>query len=167
MTSSIIQSERLFPATEAQVEKTVCLSLLDATTVNFSPTSAVWFFERPSIDKDINLADHLRLSLKVVLDSHPQWSGRLKAITRLDGTEYTSFFEPHAQRFGRAYVHYGTPQDPGVEFIHAASSLTLDALCPPSRPAIWHCDLSLLDALVSPTPLAHAIKLNDALGLFV
>lgn len=55
MTSSIIQSERLFPATKAQVEKTVCLSLLDATTVNFSPISAVWFFERPSIDKDINL----------------------------------------------------------------------------------------------------------------
>ncbi|KAE8313514.1 hypothetical protein BDV41DRAFT_536756 [Aspergillus transmontanensis] len=156
--TSIVQSERLFPNTRGSSEKTVPLSLLDATTVNFSPTSAVWLIERPTVGSEFDVVEHLRYALRVALDAYPQWCGHVKAITSLDNTTVESHFPPHARRFGRAYVHYGTPQDPGVEFIQATSSLTLDDLCPLSRPALWDRQSSPLGELVSSTALINALR---------
>ncbi|KAE8143644.1 hypothetical protein BDV38DRAFT_276728 [Aspergillus pseudotamarii] len=156
--TSVVQSERLFPSTKTSSEKTVPLSLLDATTVSFSPTSAVWLFERPIVGNKVDVVDHLRHTLQIALDAYPQWCGHVKAITSLDSTTAESHFPPHARRFGRAYVHYGTPQDPGVEFVRATSSLTLDDLCPLSRPALWDRQSSPLGELVSSTSLVNALR---------
>lgn len=156
-----VKSERLFPNTPATSERIVSLSLLDATTINFAPTSAVWLFERPTVATSIKLVDHLRHSFRIALDAYPQWCGRVGAITTVKPPQsngQNSTFQAQNRRFGRAYVHYGTPRDPGVEFVQAASTLVLDDICPCSRPVAWNVQAFHLQDLVSSTTLVNALQ---------
>ncbi|EFR05475.1 transferase [Nannizzia gypsea CBS 118893] len=171
--TSILQSERLFPKTKLDSEQTIALSLLDATTVNFAPTCLSWLCEAPEnttgCGEDFSLADHLRQSLRVALDAYPQWSGQITAITTIDSTAGPSFpsasssssSRPHAQRFGRVHVHYGTSQDAGVEFTVADSTATLGALYPASRatdkPA-WNRQEIPLDEFIPSIALSNALQ---------
>ncbi|KAH6967972.1 transferase family protein [Ilyonectria sp. MPI-CAGE-AT-0026] len=166
--TSIVQSERLFPRTKSTSEQATALSLLDATTANFALTNAIWLFERPDLadDENSNLGDHFRQSLRVALDTYPQWCGRIKAITSVDGhaQDEAKHFPPHAQRYGRVYVHYGTSQDQGVEFITAKSSATLDVLYTASRTTeqpLWDRQKVPLKDFVPSTPIASALKPNE------
>lgn len=163
-----VQFDRLFPKSPPCTEQTVALSLLDATTANFASTSAIWLCQRPvhTPDNQVDLADHLRQSVRVALNAYPQWCGQLKGVTALNET--TLPLAPHAQRFGRVYVQYGTPDDPGVEFLTATSTATLDALYPTSRPTkqpLWNREEVALDVFIPANPLAHALHpmaVNDA-----
>lgn len=135
--TTVIKSDRLFPNIKS-TERAVPLSLLDATTADFSSTSAIWLFERPAEapKNGFDLFDHFRQTLQVALNDYPQWTGLLKSTTTLNSNELekeTLQFPPHARRFGRVYAHYGSPQDPGVEFITATSNATIETLCPASR----------------------------------
>lgn len=155
-----IQSDRLFPSSPFCREQTVALSLLDATTANFSATSAIWLYERPAQTpgNQLNLADHFRQSLRVALNAYPQWCGHLKSITTINET--TLPLAPHARRFGQVYVQYGTPNDPGVEFRTATSTATLDELYPTSRPInqpLWNREEGPLDVFLPASRLAHAL----------
>lgn len=159
---SIIQSARLIAPCQ---EKAVPLSLLDCTTANFSNASAIWLYEKPTktVDDNFNLGDHLRESLSVILKSFPQWSGHLKAVESTDGSvpPEASHFPPHARRFGRLYMHFGTENDPGVEFVHAQSSATLESLYPSTRvisQPIWPCDSSLFQRFMPSVPIAQPLK---------
>lgn len=154
-----VQSGRLFPSSPC-TEQTVALSLLDATTANFSATSAIWLYEKPvhTSDSQFDLAKHLRQSLRVALNAYPQWCGHLKSITALNETNLP--LAPHARRFGRLYVQYGTPNDPGVEFRTATSTATLDELYPISRPTnqpLWNREEVPLDVFLPANRLAYAL----------
>ncbi|KAJ6013733.1 transferase family protein [Penicillium herquei] len=131
-----IKSERLFPATKPS-EKSMVLSLVDATTVDFSTSCAIWLCEKPDLPgNEFSLFDHFRKSFEITLSAYPQWTGHLKSITTLSRSQInkeTSDFPPHALHYGRVYVHYGTTSDPGVEFVTAKSPVTLDILCPALR----------------------------------
>ena len=164
---SICTSERLFPNTETSSERIAALSLLDAITVHFLDTCAVWLFERPELPTQFDLVDHLRQSLRVTLDAYPQWCGLVKAINTVDGPPAAGedHLAPHARRFGRVYVHYGTRFDPGVEFVAARSTATLDELHPSSRPtsqALWNQEKGSLSQFVPTTQLANPAKASDA-----
>lgn len=155
-----IQSDRLFPSSPFCREQTVALSLLDATTANFSATSAIWLYERPAQTpgNQLSLADHFRQSLRVALNAYLQWCGHLKSITTINET--TLPLAPHARRFGQVYVQYGTPNDPGVEFRTATSTATLDELYPTSRPInqpLWNREEGPLDVFLPANRLAHAL----------
>ena len=166
-----VQSDRLFPTSPSCTEQTVALSLLDATTANFSATSAIWLYERPAHTpgNKLNLADHLHKSLWVALNAYPQWCGRLKSIASLNETALP--LAPHARRFGRVYIKYGTPNDPGVEFRTATSKATLDELHPISRPInppLCSREEVPLDVFLPANQLAyalHPVVVNDA-GIF-
>ncbi|KAK3332786.1 transferase family protein [Cercophora scortea] len=164
---SISQTERVFPSTQATTERCVPLSLLDATTANFSLTNAVWLFERPtSLPKSVSLVPHLRHCLRATLDSYPQWAGQCKAIHTLDGkTDNEAQTLPsHARRFGRLYAHFGTGEDPGVELITATSSATLDFLYPAARTAtnpLWNRQEAALDAFSPGTTVTMASPLQQ------
>lgn len=163
-----VQSDRLFPSSPSCTEQTVALSLLDATTAKFSATSAIWLYERPvhTSGSQLDLAEHLRLSLRVSLNAYPQWCGHLKSITTLNET--TLPLAPHARRFGRVYVQYGTPNDPGMEFRTATSTATLDELYPISRPIsqpLWNRGEVPLDVFLPASRLAyalHPVAVNDS-----
>ncbi|RAK99864.1 transferase family protein [Aspergillus ibericus CBS 121593] len=163
---SILNAERLFPNQETSSERIAALSLLDAITVNFSDTCAVWLFERPEPKTQFDLVNHLRQSLGVTLDAYPQWCGLVKAINTVNGPPATGEDQlaPHARRFGRVYVHYGTRSDPGVEFVTARSAATLDELHPSSRPSaqpLWNQEEVTLSQFVPTTPLANPANVSD------
>lgn len=161
-TSSDAQSDRLFPSSLPHAERTVALSILDATAVNLDSTTAFWFFDRPVQSPDnppVDLADHLRKSLRVTLNAYPQWCGQLKGVNVLNDTSLP--FEPHAKRFGRAYIQYGTPDDPGVEFVSKTSKITLTEIYPTSRPIaqpLWKNEGFSLDGFLPTSELAHALR---------
>ncbi|KAJ5925241.1 transferase family protein [Penicillium verhagenii] len=163
-----IMSERIFPKTKT-TEDAVALSLIDATTVDFSATSAIWFCEKPETQKDrFDLFDHFRQSLRYTLDAYPHFTGHLKSIASLDSSELpaeTAKFEKHARQYGRVYAHYGTSSDPGVEFITAQSTATLNTLCPASRPAeqpIYNQQRVSLDGLIPSVGIANAVRPKPA-----
>ncbi|KAH7176747.1 transferase family protein [Dactylonectria macrodidyma] len=162
---SVTQTERLLPRTTSTSEQATPLSILDATTANFALTNAIWLFERPSgIDKQsFNSLDHLRQSLRATLDIYPQWCGRLKAVRTIDGTvdDEAKHFPPHARRYGRVYVHYGTSHDQGVEFVTARSLATLDDLYSLSRTTnqpLWNRQTVPLKDFAPSTAIASALK---------
>lgn len=159
--ANTVQSERLFPRSKS-LEKAAPLSLLDATAANFAPTCAVWLCERPN--RALDLPGLFRHSLEVTLNDYPQWTGQLKSIHTLHSAELRSeeiAFAPHARRFGRVYAHFGTPQDPGVEFATARSTATLETLCPASRtsnhPLLDRQKFSL-KALIPATYVANPVQ---------
>ncbi|CAI7667582.1 unnamed protein product [Penicillium pancosmium] len=165
--TTVIQSERLLPSINP-TERAVPLSLLDATTADFSSTTAIWLFERPdgALEDGFDLFDHFRRSLQATLNNYPQWTGLLRSITTLDSSRLekeTLQFPPHARRFGRIYAHYGSPQDPGVELITATSTATIETLCPASRTKeepLFDRQKVRLDSLIPSGPVK-----KDAAGL--
>jgi hypothetical protein len=173
----IVHECRVLPHRQPGSEQAVPLSLLDATTANFGLTSAIWLLERPSsisVPSD-GLAHHLRTSLSTALEAYPQWCGYLKAILTIDPDNLpleTASFPAHAKRYGRVYVHYNTDADPGVAFVEATSTATVDALynaASAKRRPVWNRreDEATLTQFVPQTHISHALKPDerDADGL--
>ncbi|KAF8075032.1 hypothetical protein FPV67DRAFT_1619832 [Lyophyllum atratum] len=105
---------RLFPDPAPKPTHTP-LSILDATVVRFAPTAGIWLFAvAPPVDQ-------LTRSLKVTINAYPQWSGQLQWAPYNPAGD-------HTQRYGRLMLVYGTPNDPGVEFIIASTSRELSSL---------------------------------------
>lgn len=161
---SPIHSERIFPHTK-QTEYAVPLSILDATTADFACTCPIWLFERPDkVGDEFNLVDHFRQSLRITLDAYPHWAGQLKSISTLDAAKIKPDelrFPPHARRFGRIYSHYGTSEDPGVEFVTATTNATLETLSPASRTTKY----PIIDCgKISLTGLVPSLRLANSLG---
>ena len=159
-----LQCERLFPKTKP-LEQTAPLSLIDATTVDFSTSCATWLCEKPGDQgPGFNLFDHFRQSLETTLAAYPHWAGHLKSITSVDPSQVpaeTLKFPRHARRYGRVYVHYGTDSDPGVEFVTAQSSATLDTLSPALRTSeqpTYNGQLVPLDDFVPSVVAANAVR---------
>ncbi|RSL86948.1 hypothetical protein CEP51_002538 [Fusarium floridanum] len=167
---SVIESVRLNSTSQ---EKVIALSLIDCTTANFSYGSAIWLYQPPKLPESdkFNLGYHLRESLALTLQAYPQWSGHLKVVSKTDGVgpPEAQHFPPHARRFGRIYAHFGTATDPGVEFVYAKSSATLDSLYLSDRPLkqpLWSCETATFHSFLAATTLAHALqpKVDDESG---
>lgn len=167
---------RVLPHRQPGSEQAIPLSLLDATTANFGLTSAIWLLERPCISLPSGgLAHHFRSSLSTALEAYPQWCGYLKAILGIDAENLppeTASFPAHGKRYGRVYVHYGTGADPGVAFVEATSTVTVDGLynaASTKRRPVWNRqqDEAILTQFVPQTHIAHALKPDerDADGL--
>ncbi|KAG5809650.1 hypothetical protein H9Q74_005492 [Fusarium xylarioides] len=157
---SVVESHRL--QTTTSQEQAIPLSLLDSTTANFSNASAIWLFEKPTRD-NFNSAYHLRESLARTLRFYPQWGGHLNAVKSTDGTvePEAKSFPPHARRFGRLYAHYGTDNDPGMEFVHAKCDATLESLYPADRTSkqpFRKCDSSVFQRFMAPVTIAQPLK---------
>jgi len=157
-------------------EQAVPLSLLDATTANFGLTSAIWLLERPSVSLPSDgLAAHLREALSTALEAYPQFCGYLKAILGITDNDLppeTTSFPRYAKRYGRVYVQFGTGTDPGVEFIEATSTTTVDSLytaASTKRRPVWNRqDEATLTQFVPQTSIAHPLEPHekDTNGLY-
>lgn len=166
----VVRTSRVLPRKQVCDERAVPLSLLDATTARFGLTSAIWLLERPTVSlQSDDLADHLRTALRVALDTYPQWCGFLKSISCIENEQIPSeagTFPAHAKRYGRVYVHYGTGSDPGVEFVEATSSATVDNLYSATsekRRSIWNRrdGEETLAQFAPPTNIVHALESNE------
>jgi hypothetical protein len=166
----LVQKDRILPQKPRGLESVIPLSLLDATTANFGLTSAIWLLERPAISlASTTLHNHLRAAFRKTLNAYPQWCGFLKSILGVDGDDLpqeTSSFPPHAKRYGRVYVHYGSAEDPGVEFFQTTSVATADGLYSSDsaeRRPIWNrqgCSARLAQ-FVPPTILVNPLQPNE------
>ncbi|KAM5350257.1 hypothetical protein ACJ41O_006762 [Fusarium nematophilum] len=161
---SAVESIRLKTNSE---EKVVPLSLLDCTTAEFAAGSAIWLYQQPKLPgaEKLNLGHHLREALAATLEAYPQWCGRPKVVKSTDGTvpPEAQHLPRHARRFGRIYAHFGTPTDPGVEFVSAASSATLESLYPAhrtSRQPLWSCETATFESFMARTRLAKPLQPN-------
>jgi hypothetical protein len=165
----VARTSRVLLQKQDHNERAVPLSLLDATTAKFGLTNAIWLLERPAISlQSTDLADHFRTALSVTLDAYPQWCGFLKSILGIERDHLPSevaAFPVHAKRYGRVYVHYGTGSDPGVEFVEATSTATVDDLYTATsakRRPIWNRQdgNERLAQFVPPTNIVHALEPN-------
>ncbi|KAI9738314.1 MAG: hypothetical protein M1834_008812 [Cirrosporium novae-zelandiae] len=119
----ITSSARAFPTNPINTTKCVPLSIIDATVANFAVSAAVWYYNSPSRPNLTLSPDHLKTALCHTLDYYPQWCGRLQ----------WSAYKPgglHTQRFHRLNLEFGKTTDPGIEFVVANYSGTLDTLVP-------------------------------------
>jgi hypothetical protein len=172
-----VWKNRVLPQQSATDESAIPLSLLDATTANFGLTSAVWLLERPKVPPaSTGIPEHLRAALRTTLNAYPQWCGFLKSIRSINDNDLapeTSSFPPHGRRYGRVYVHFGSAEDPGVEFLNATSKATVldlyDIASLQGRPFWNRQDRGTrLAQFVPPTVLVNALQPNekDADGLY-
>jgi hypothetical protein len=170
----VVHESRVLPRRQLdggeERERAVPLSLLDATTANFGLTSAIWLLERPSISlPSAHLAENLRKSLSTTLEAYPQWCGYPKAILSVDTDHLppeTASFPTHATRYGRVYVHFDTGSDPGVAFVEAISTATVDELYNATsvkRRPVWNRqeDEATLTQFVPYTNIAYALESDE------
>lgn len=170
-----VYTERMFPLSRAlhaaDTGRSELLSLLEATTANFSVTGAMWFLERPS-DDDFTPDDlkvRLREALIATLEAYPQWCGHLKLVAYRPDQGMAL-----GNRFGRLQLCYQSPHDPGVELVTAESSISLDSLMSNDQCHVAYKDMHQipLDGFTPPTELAapcqddeQAIKPSVAIQL--
>lgn len=158
-----VDLKRIHARTKQSSPKAVPLSLLDATTAEFSLTRAIWIFRRDETTSGVDLERHLSDALSTTLDAYPHFAGQLVAIKSLDGSgsPETNQFPSHARRFGRIYAYYGTDIDPGVEFVSASSSMSMDKLHPPARmrrQPIWNPHKEILAQFLPPTTISTPLR---------
>lgn len=110
-----------------------------------------------------SLQNHMRESLSLTISAYPHWCGHLKRVESLDGSvpPGADHFQPHAKRYNRLYTHFGTADDPGVEFQWAKSSVTFESLYPARRTEklpLWERTHSKIESFTSQTSLASPWK---------
>ncbi|KAK2596131.1 hypothetical protein QQS21_006408 [Conoideocrella luteorostrata] len=164
----IEDSTRVYPRSRTRSLGVVPLSLLDATTANFALSNAIWLFDRSqSRDlRNLDLAGHFRQTLSATLDAYPHFAGQVKAIRTADGgvSDELAHLPAHARRFGRVYARFGTDEDPGVAYITATSSYTLDELHPLSRTEntpLWDQGKGTVAKLAPPEAVAKAFDPDE------
>ncbi|KAF9059784.1 hypothetical protein BDP27DRAFT_1238072 [Rhodocollybia butyracea] len=141
---------RLFPFSRNDTERfTKALSILDGSVQRYSATSATWFFDAPQPQATLPT---LSISLRKVLDVYPQWAGSL----HMPNSKVAPDSAPHTQRFNRPQLTWGSPNDPGVEFIEAHSPLNLSLLPSPAERAkvhrVWDASVVASLGTLSDTP---------------
>ncbi|ORY35879.1 hypothetical protein BCR39DRAFT_461435 [Naematelia encephala] len=105
---------RVFP-TEKSSAHTTALSIIDSSVSNYTICGALWLFPPPPPpgSSSTNPYTHSSLvsSLSTVLSAYPQWCGHLHIPTYDAQLARTD----HTRRFGRVWISWGNPSDPGVE----------------------------------------------------
>lgn len=165
--ATITGRTRILPYSKPTVCSTKALSIIDGTVLRYSPTRAVWFFDAPVQSVDM---EALSLSLRKTLDLYPQWAGSL----HMPNPNIVSHSVHHTQRFNRPQLTWGTPDDPGVEFITAQSPHSLISLLPTpeereSSHRVWDASIVASLGTLSATPklALHDLKSFDGLPCMV
>jgi hypothetical protein len=147
-------STRIFPEARFTQEKTVPLSILDATVARFAATAAAWLYDR-STNTDALSTERLKVSLEKTLNYYPQWTGTLHfAPYNAEGG--------HTERFGRLMLSYGSTSDPGVHFLVTHSQVRLSSLIP--SPSEREAGSGIYD--ITAIPIAELLPEEQKLALY-
>lgn len=122
--TEILSHTRILPKILLETPQTVPLSIIDSTVAYYGPTTAIWFFERPSITRPFfDFTAELKNSLALRLSDFPHFAGSLHFTDhKQDGD--------HTQRYKRLAITYGQKTDPGVEFFVGKYEGSLESLIP-------------------------------------
>ncbi|MCJ1450171.1 hypothetical protein MMC28_000500 [Mycoblastus sanguinarius] len=143
---------RLHPEPRPSKVTETPLSVLDAAAAPFPPGNCTWFYNSPTNEQDAAAlsVQQLSLTLQLTVNAYPQWAGQLQL------NPYASAGKPK-RRYGRLLLKHGSPNDPGVEFIVAESSLRLEEFLPSVQDRLsghWDANQIPEDDFVSKTPFA-------------
>ncbi|EIW53201.1 uncharacterized protein TRAVEDRAFT_173856 [Trametes versicolor FP-101664 SS1] len=146
----LISRTRILPDDHTRAgTRTVPLSILDNTVVNYAMTSAAWYYDKPAGNAPSFSPELASKSLQKTINAYPQWAGQL---------QWMPYDLSHGQRHGRVCISYGSPADPGVEFIVTRFPTTLESLIPDNDTRItagaWCADGFPAAELLCPTELA-------------
>ncbi|EQB44217.1 transferase [Colletotrichum gloeosporioides Cg-14] len=120
-------TRRIFPKTPAPEPTVSKLSIIDATVARFTPTAAIWLYDKIDIVQLSypSLFETLGSALSETLDDFPHFAGQIQWATqdmvRNDAVQ---------RHLGRLVVSHGSPEDPGVELIVAEYDTNLDQVVP-------------------------------------
>ncbi|GJC94525.1 transferase [Colletotrichum higginsianum] len=118
---------RLFPETPPTSPVTSKLSIIDATVGRFSPTAAIWLYDKPT-EAEIphhRLFDTLTQALGRTLNDYPHFAGQIQWAS-----ESMVKDDDVPRHLGRPVVVHGAPTDPGVEVVIASYDMRLDEVVP-------------------------------------
>ncbi|KAL0944827.1 transferase family protein [Colletotrichum truncatum] len=120
-------ARRIFPKTPA-LEATVSkLSIIDATVARFTPTAAIWLYDKSEAVQlpHAELFKILELALSETLDSYRHFAGQIQWATE-------DIVKNHVvpRHVGRPVVAHGAESDPGVELLIVDYDVNLHDVVP-------------------------------------
>ncbi|KAJ0166652.1 hypothetical protein CTA2_6441 [Colletotrichum tanaceti] len=120
--------QRLFPETPPTSPVTAKLSIIDATVGRFSPTAAIWLYDKPAGTEmpHHRLFDTLSRALRQTLDDYPHFAGQIQWASE----SMVKKDDDVPRHLGRPVVVHGAPTDPGVEVVVASYDMRLDEVVP-------------------------------------
>ncbi|OLN87555.1 Spermidine hydroxycinnamoyl transferase [Colletotrichum chlorophyti] len=118
-------ARRIFPKTPSAGPVVSKLSIVDATVGRFSPTAAIWLYDRTEEIQPTRLFETIGDALSQTLDDYPHFAGQIQWAT-----EEMVKNDVVPRHLGRPVITHGTPNDPGVELIMAEHDATLEEVVP-------------------------------------
>uniref|UniRef100_L2FV63 Transferase family protein n=1 Tax=Colletotrichum fructicola (strain Nara gc5) TaxID=1213859 RepID=L2FV63_COLFN len=120
-------TRRIFPKTPAPEPTVSKLSIIDATVARFTPTAAIWLYDKNDIVElpYPSLFEILGSALSETLEDFPHFAGQIQWATQ-DMVKNDAV----QRHLGRPVVSHGSPEDPGVELIVAEYDTNLDQVVP-------------------------------------
>ncbi|UQC90159.1 transferase [Colletotrichum lupini] len=112
------------PSTGPAVSK---LSILDSTVARFTPTAAIWLYDKPETSQlsRTEFFGNLSHSLSQTLNDYPHFAGQLQWATPEQVKD-----DAASRHLGRLVVAYGSTEDPGVELSIATHDSKLSDIVP-------------------------------------
>ncbi|KAK2059563.1 transferase [Colletotrichum caudatum] len=103
------------------------LSVIDATVARFSPTAAIWLYDRPKAIQALpsDIYSTISHALSRTLVEYPHFAGQIQWAT--EDLVKDDIIPRH---LGRPVVVHGTLDDPGVELVIVNYDMNLDCVVP-------------------------------------
>ncbi|KAK1708207.1 transferase, partial [Colletotrichum acutatum] len=103
------------------------LSILDSTVARFTPTAAIWLYDKPKTSQlsHTEFFENLGHALSQTLNDYPHFAGQLQWATP---EQFKDDAVP--RHLGRLVVAYGSTRDPGVELSIATHDSKLSDIVP-------------------------------------
>ena len=159
-------SKRIFPSEYEQKNPTVIrLSLVDASTADFSHSTAIWYYRAPeTTSSSLITAELLQNALARTLQAYPQFCGVLRFAP------WNEQAPGNSNRYGRLEVCFNNKNDAGVEFVNKSVSATLASIIPqPSiratREKAWDRTLLKSSDFLPETVLAKVLEFKSTEGM--
>ncbi|OHF02990.1 transferase [Colletotrichum orchidophilum] len=120
-------TRRIFPqspSTEPIISK---LSILDSTVARFTPTAAIWLYDKPTTSQlfHAEFFETLSHALSQTLGDYPHFAGQLQWATPEQVKD-----DAVPRHLGRLVVVHGSTKDPGVELSIATHDARLSEIVP-------------------------------------
>ncbi|KAK1624357.1 transferase, partial [Colletotrichum phormii] len=124
---SIDATRRIFPNSPSTKPVVSKLSILDSTVARFTPTAAIWLYDKPETSQLSNtqLFETLGHALSQTLDDYPHFSGQLQWATPEQVKDNAV-----PRHLGRLVIAHGSTEDPGVELSIATHDSKLSDIVP-------------------------------------
>ncbi|KAK2015886.1 transferase [Colletotrichum eremochloae] len=120
-------TQRVFPQRRSDSLTTSRLSVIDATVARFTPTAAIWLYDKPKTENisPQDRSNSISHALSQTLVDYPHFAGQIQWATK--DLVKDDIVPRH---LGRPVVVHGTSDDPGVELVVVNYDMDLDCVVP-------------------------------------